>query len=635
VVLNDQATLRMAASARSSPDVAVPADEAVGDASLWAELAAAGELPAFARAWLAILGRSAPAMLQAALLYGAANQGKFEPIARWAKTAVDSDPAGFARGGASILAAIIESKQPAIESPDGNSEPKFAGIPVLVGDDLYGAVLVEAALTDAAAARRLVRHLQWGSASLEAFLRRTASQQNSALVRRTTILIDTLSAVTSQDTHAEACNVLMARAAEIFQCQRCALGYREGQETRLTALFQTANFERKHELGRMIEAAMDEAIDQGMTLVTPAPPGSPLVAVAQARLARENEGAALLTAPLMRHEHAVGAITLERFDGRAFIQTEVELCDALVAAVTPALVDKRQRDWSLHRIAGERLLKFARKVIGPQHLGYKALVALVLFAVAFCIFATGPYRIHAHAQIEGEVRRILNAPFDGYVRAQFARAGEIVREGELLAELQDNDLALDRLRHVAQRRQYQLELERALGRRDLAAANIARSQMEQQDAEIELADQMLARTRIVAPFDSVIVSGDLSQSVGRPVARGDVLFELAPLDRYRITLLVPEMDTQSVRPGLTGQVLLAALPDRTFEFEVRTVTPVARAAEGVNGFEALADLKGNDPRLRPGMEGVAKIDIGERHLIWIWTHELVYWLRVKLWALVP
>jgi len=82
-------------------------------------------------------------------------------------------------------------------------------------------------------------------------------------------------------------------------------------------------------------------------------------------------------------------------------------------------------------------------------------------------------------------------------------------------------------------------------------------------------------------------------------------------------------------------VLLTALPERPFDFVVKSITPVARAVEGVNGFEVLADLKEPDSRLRPAMEGVAKIDAGRRSFVWIWTHELMYWLRVKLWALIP
>jgi len=44
---------------------------------------------------------------------------------------------------------------------------------------------------------------------------------------------------------------------------------------------------------------------------------------------------------------------------------------------------------------------------------------------------------------------------------------------------------------------------------------------------------------------------------------------------------------------------------------------------------------GADPRLRPGMEGVAKVVVDDRHLIWIWTRELANWLKLKAWAWTP
>ena len=51
-----------------------------------------------------------------------------------------------------------------------------------------------------------------------------------------------------------------------------------------------------------------------------------------------------------------------------------------------------------------------------------------------------------------------------------------------------------------------------------------------------LTGQQLERMQIMAPFDGVVVSGDLSQSLGSPVERGDVLFEVAPLDDWRLML---------------------------------------------------------------------------------------------------
>ena len=35
--------------------------------------------------------------------------------------------------------------------------------------------------------------------------------------------------------------------------------------------------------------------------------------------------------------------------------------------------------------------------------------------------------------------------------------------------------------------------------------------------------------------------------------------------------------------------------------------------------------------IKPGMAGEARIDAGNKRLVWIWTHRLVDFLRLKLW----
>jgi len=65
------------------------------------------------------------------------------------------------------------------------------------------------------------------------------------------------------------------------------------------------------------------------------------------------------------------------------------------------------------------------------------------------------------------------------------------------------------------------------------------------------------------------------------------------------------------------------------------VTPVSVAEDGRNYFRAEADLLEGADRLRPGMEGVGKVAVGERSLLWIWTRRFVDWLRLKSWELWP
>ena len=144
------------------------------------------------------------------------------------------------------------------------------------------------------------------------------------------------------------------------------------------------------------------------------------------------------------------------------------------------------------------------------------------------------------------------------------------------------------------------------------------AQIEEARAESDRLEERLERTRIVAPFDGLIVSGDLSQSLGGALSRGEVLFEIAPLERYRVLL------ETSASPS---PVPVA--------FEVTKVTPVATAEEGRNFFRVEGTLVEAPERLRPGMEGVGKIDVDRRRLIWIWTRGFQSWLRLWVWSWWP
>jgi hypothetical protein len=82
--------------------------------------------------------------------------------------------------------------------------------------------------------------------------------------------------------------------------------------------------------------------------------------------------------------------------------------------------------------------------------------------------------------------------------------------------------------------------------------------------------------------------------------------------------------------------VLSSMPEQKLPFTVRTITPVATQHDGRNVFrvEALLD-SGQASRLRPGMEGVGKVTIGERSLVWIWTHGFVEWMRLASWSWLP
>jgi len=255
----------------------------------------------------------------------------------------------------------------------------------------------------------------------------------------------------------------------------------------------------------------------------------------------------------------------------------------------------------------------------------------VLALVAFFTFAKGEYRISANATLEGSVRRAVVAPFDGFVAEAGARAGQEVRAGELLARLDDRDLQLETQRWNSQEEQYRRQARDAEAQSNLAQIQIALAQTRQAAAQRELSEAQLTRSRVTAPFDALVVSGDLSQHLGGAVRKGQTLFELAPLEGYRIVFEVEESDIARIEQGQSGELVVTALPDARFPFVVSLVTPVATAREGRNFFRVEATVEAPSAQLRPGMEGIGKIRIDERRLIWIWTHRMFDWLRLQAW----
>jgi hypothetical protein len=114
-----------------------------------------------------------------------------------------------------------------------------------------------------------------------------------------------------------------------------------------------------------------------------------------------------------------------------------------------------------------------------------------------------------------------------------------------------------------------------------------------------------------------------------------VLFEVAPLEGFRVVLQVDDRDLVRLALGQRGTLVLASLPDQVLPFTLSAITPVATQVDGRNVFRVEAKVDGQTTRLRPGMEGVGKVVVGERSLLWIWTHSFFDWLRLALWSWMP
>ncbi|MEJ1939234.1 HlyD family efflux transporter periplasmic adaptor subunit, partial [Nostoc sp. NIES-2111] len=199
--------------------------------------------------------------------------------------------------------------------------------------------------------------------------------------------------------------------------------------------------------------------------------------------------------------------------------------------------------------------------------------------------------------------------------------GDSVKQGELLAELDDRELKREKLRWPAERSLAERKEREALASGNRVEQRLAQAQASQAQAQLTLTEDRLRRARITAPFDAVVVKGDLSQQRGSPVETGKALFELAPLNAWRVILKVDERDVAQLRPGQQGELALVSGFSDGLALQLRRVTSLATAEDGRNYFrveaQVLVPSGKRPPALRPGMEGVAKVDVGSRSLLWL------------------
>jgi biotin carboxyl carrier protein len=438
--------------------------------------------------------------------------------------------------------------------------------------------------------------------------------------------------VLSHQTFAEAAAAFSTEIASMLRFDRAAIGFCRGERARIVATSHTADFRNTSELFSEFSAAMDEALDQGTTIAYPAIAGTRLlVTLAHAELGKRY-GGAVCTVPLVSHGGAFGALTLVRAGGTAVSKEDIALCEHLACIVGPILELK----WECERSWHERLLRGLRAAVRsmgePGNAAAKASVAAAVVVLLGLLFVPVQYRIGAQARIEGSIQRALVAPSDGFLRQVYARPGDTVKVNQVLAELGEEDLRLERRKWESELTQHENTASAALARSDRTQFVINQAKADEARAQLDLVEAQVSRARIVAPFDGVVIKGDLTQSLGAPLRRGDVLLTVAPAGQFRLLIEVDERDIASVRVGQAGTVTLSALSERALTFRVARVTPVATTREARNFFEVEGKLSEAPAMLRPGLQGVAKIDAGNQPLAWIWTHRLIDWLRLALWS---
>lgn len=561
------------------------------------------------------------------VIVSSAGQKPAQTVAQWPATGVMTPPlAGAAQ------AAAQRDRPVVMATPAGATESKhnrLISLPLRSGKRTLGAVALAVCARDGKAVETLVKELDAASAHIGDSLDAPAPGPRGDDAACVLQLQD---ALLQHDLLSEGALALVSDLAAMLGCESVALGVVGTDEMDLVAVSNRSELKSKQELLRLMAAAMQEAVDQGARVVYPAASTDPArIVLAHAELhARGAQPVA--TVAMFHQQRAVGALLTQWRTYTPPGASQLALLDSVACVIGPlvALRRRAERSWTERSVD---VLRSGWSRMARRHDPMPKLLAVTaIAAMAAIAWLPLAYRVGAPARIEGAFQRVIAAPQDGFLKKSHVRPGDMVHAGDLLVELTDQDLLLEQRKWEATLAQHENSYAAALAHADRAQFVITQGKAGEARAQLELVRQQLARSRLVAPIDGVVINGDLNQSLGAPVRRGDGLLTLAPVERYRLIVDVDERDIAHVRPGQSGRLALASMPTETLAFVVERVTPVATVREGRNGFEVEARLLVAAPLLRPGLQGVAKIDAGKRSAAWIWGHRIFDWLRLALWS---
>lgn len=257
----------------------------------------------------------------------------------------------------------------------------------------------------------------------------------------------------------------------------------------------------------------------------------------------------------------------------------------------------------------------------------RVLVALAVAVAFLLMFLPVRYRVSAEIELQPTQHRFVAVPFDGPLASAHVQPGDEVAKGDLLARINPREIEYELAGVRADLNRSIQEKKGQMVEHNAAGSRIATLESERLRLQTELLLYRRDNLEIRSPIAGVVVSGDLRQSEGMPMSRGETLFEIAPLGKMRVEIAVPEDEFTHVQAGMPVRFYLHAMPNRKIDGTISRLHPSAERRDQDSFFIAEVEIEDPDNILRPGMRGRAKIAAGRHPLGWNLFHKAYYALR--------
>ena len=222
-------------------------------------------------------------------------------------------------------------------------------------------------------------------------------------------------------------------------------------------------------------------------------------------------------------------------------------------------------------------------------------------------------RFRALGSIEAdEIVKVVNE-VNAVVRELPFAEGQAVRQGQLLARLDDSEIGAEARRAEALRDQARTQYERVKQLFEAKAAapqelDDASSALKVAEANDALAKARFDKTRISSPLSGVV--GRRLVSPGAFLRTGETITEVASVDLMKVSFSAPERYVGQLRRGATVEITTTAYPGQTFKGRISVVDPILDPA--TRTVQLVARVANPGRRLKPGMSADVSATLAER-----------------------
>jgi RND family efflux transporter MFP subunit len=336
--------------------------------------------------------------------------------------------------------------------------------------------------------------------------------------------------------------------------------------------------------------------------------------------------------PLIDDQGRLGVLSFESSDPDFLTVAHQEIIKVLAGQATVAL-----RNASLYREVPfinllEPLLQRKKRFMALEKRRKGLMIAIALSLGLFLIFCPLPMRVSGVATVASARTAQVQTGVDGVVKNVYIREGDQVRQGAVLAELENWNYRADVAAAEAKYSEAMATMNHALSQNDGTLAGTERVKVDYFKAELTRARERLDRTTIRAPFDGFVTTPQVQNSVGRRLMHGDTFAEIIESSHVTVDVAVPENDVMLLRSGERASIKLESFPLRTFRGDVTVISPQTQVESDQRFFMTRVNVPNQDGTIRPGMQGHGKVSVGWHPAGYVLFRGTAMWLWGKLWS---